>query len=180
MSRRDGTFEMQGRLIEFSEIKHGRPLRMLLEADGQIHSLKISKHIRLPDSPFFHPGAHVLVKGEQTWESPDEVKRKAFLIELIEGAIPDPAAPSTRAGALDCIRVCSRSNCWKNGGKQIYRALKEMAKEQIEGNVVIDTTKCLGHCDHPPALICLPAGRVHDHVQLQDIPEILGLDQPPA
>lgn len=171
---------MQGRLIEFSEIKHGRPLRMLLEADGQIHSLKISKHIRLPDSPFFHPGVHIRVKGEQTWESPDDVKRKAFLIELIEGAIPESGPAGARPVAPECIRVCSRSNCWKNGGKQIYRALKEMAKAQPAGSVTIDTTKCLGHCDHSPALICLPTGRVHDHVQLRDIPEILGLDQQPG
>ena len=70
------------------------------------------------------------------------------------------------------IRVCARKNCWRNGGKELYEALRDgIDKAGLADDVRLKRVDCLDHCKRGPNAAC--AGRNFHHCQPVDAARIL-------
>jgi (2Fe-2S) ferredoxin len=56
------------------------------------------------------------------------------------------------------VLICSKSHCWKQGGKDIYRQLsKTIEAAHWENEVKLCKTGCMGHCKAAPNVVIAPA-----------------------
>jgi len=99
------------------------------------------------------------------------------------GTAPIAPAP-TACAAPSVIRVCSKKNCWRNGGRELFEALyRQCAAAGHDGQIEIRQVGCLDRCKHAPNVdagdrsyshcSCSDAGaiiaRVVDHLPLRMI-----------
>lgn len=65
-----------------------------------------------------------------------------------------PGEDSRRKGCHTCpIRVCARKNCWRDGGRELYRELEHQIKDAGLGDIIkLKAVDCLDNCKHGPAV----------------------------
>jgi len=72
------------------------------------------------------------------------------------------------------VLVCAGSDCKKNGGKKIYKSLKELIRAAGLGTEVrVQACKCMGHCKKAPNVMAYPEGKVYSGVKPKDAEEVL-------
>jgi 2Fe-2S thioredoxin-like protein len=154
-------FEVEGEFRGFFRDMLGKH-RMALEANSGECYLKVPKRLRKTLCTALAPGqrivARVVVKLDR---KTGEERHIVAQIRLADGAL------------LSCpIRICVKKNCWRNGGKQLWHALKEdIAEAGLEEDVRLKAVNCLGHCERGPNAEC--AGRLFHHCTPSDAKKIL-------
>ena len=71
------------------------------------------------------------------------------------------------------VLVCSGSNCNIKGCQVITEALRlELLRLNLDKEVRLVETGCLGLCEHGPALVVYPEGVMYVHLTTEDIAEV--------
>lgn len=155
MSKKYSLFELEGTFLAFVETRDSLPRRMLLDCQGDHRTLKIGKNLRGSIGRQLTPGAQLRVMGEQKLDKDSGLlKQKAILIEVL-GHSRVPA----RQTSFGCIQVCTKSNCWKNGGKQLWKNLEAALEfHGLQDQVQLVETGCLKNCKNSPSCCFQPSG----------------------
>jgi hypothetical protein len=137
----DSRFELRGRFAGFFRDVFGKR-RMVLRVDGEELYLKVPKPWRRELEGRLRSGDTLVVAGSgRDGVSADRDRRVVTQIRL-EG----------EAACLACpIRVCAGKNCWRSGGRELWRELER----QIEDAGLADTVRlkavdCLDRCKRGP------------------------------
>ena len=124
--------------------------RMVLQ-QGECHRLlKVPRALRRRIIGKFRPGEPIRVAI--TEETDPETGAHKQIVSQVLPEIADVAArawPATTPSLV--VRVCSKKNCWRNGGRELFAALEcEAAAGGHAGNIEIRQVGCLDHCKHAP------------------------------
>lgn len=140
------SFELTGTFEGFARNEKGK-MRMQFRAEnGNLLSLKVPKEIRKSFADRLNVGMKIGVRGVEEFRFFGAPKRVVSWMRLL-------SAPTERRGACaKCpIRVCSKKNCWKSGGKELWNYLeKRIAEEGLEDVVELKAVGCLGNCKRAP------------------------------
>lgn len=73
-----------------------------------------------------------------------------------------------RGACAGCrIRVCTKANCWEQGGRDLWDLLERAVRERgLEEVVELKAVKCMGRCKRAPNLEC--RGRHFERCQAGD------------
>ncbi len=64
------------------------------------------------------------------------------------------------------ILVCKKSNCWKKGGRLAYEKLqKTLNQKDLEEQVSLKTTGCMGRCKKAPNVVVMPDKRKYTNFE---------------
>ena len=148
-------FELGGEFAGFVRTPEGKR-RMLLRAGDRELELKVPKDLRKRFADTLEVGTAIVVAGA--------VLRSGFgaASTLVVSHVKSlaPSAPKAEPCATCTIRVCTRKNCWRNGGEQLWSYLERRAEESGLSCVVkLKAVGCLGCCRRAPNLTC--AGKDH-------------------
>ena len=138
------TFELRGEFAGFIRTVQGKR-RMVLRTDQEDHLLKVPRDLRHHLASTLSPGSHIAVSGEEELdEGKSDPKRVVSKVQLL--------TPSGTAVPILCpIRVCTKKNCWRSGGKQLWHALEEsLARRGLADAVQLEAVDCLDDCDRAP------------------------------
>jgi hypothetical protein len=132
------TFELQGEFLGFFRDFLCKR-RMVLRIDGKEVFLKIPKALRHELEDVIHRGQSVVVTGSDSEDGRD-------------GRVVMQVRVAGEAACVACpIRVCAKKTCWRNGGKELFRALEQKIEEAGLGDSVkLKAVDCLDHCKHGP------------------------------
>src|SRR5688500_9957865 len=136
------SFEVTGTFEEFRRNENGK-LRMLMRVEsGDVLTMKVPKDVRTPFADPPRTGMKIAVRGVEERRIFGEPKRVVSWLRLLS------APAETQSACAKCpIRVCSKKNCWKNGGKQLWDYLENrIAEEGLEHAVELKVVGCLGNC----------------------------------
>lgn len=155
------TFQMEGRFRGFFRDVHGRH-RMAMLHDGEEIFLKVPKLLRKSMQASLADGATVTVSGIVEYDHKADCDR--------------PLVCRIEMGGNQClscpILVCTRKHCWNNGGREIWRHLKnEIAAAGMEDQVELKGVDCFGECKRGPNVKF--AGECHHHCTPREAEEIL-------
>jgi hypothetical protein len=89
------------------------------------------------------PGQRVIVRGTESTESEGgRDRRVVFQVSR---------AGEGQAAVVCPIRVCAKKNCWRSGGKELWRELeRRIADAGLEDTVKLKAVNCLDRCKHGP------------------------------
>jgi len=96
--------------------------------------------------------------------------------------LTDPGALARHREALvaagepsrDAIAVCGGTGCRAQGAMKVFEALQtEVEARGVDRRVNLRATGCHGFCERGPLLLLLPEGVLYQHVQVEDVPEIV-------
>ncbi len=150
-------FESAGEFRGFIENAKGKT-RMLLATPMEQLELKLPKEIRRIFEGKLALGQPLEVNGfEERDRFSGESKLVVKNLQIVGGLLPvNPGEQTT--GPLT-LRVCAKKNCWKSGGKELWKALEEEIEQAgLAGRVKLKAVNCLDHCKHAPNLAC---GEMH-------------------
>ncbi len=175
-------FQLEGDFVAFGKMKKGTPKSLLLRCDGMAYELKIAKGLRSGIRGLLQPGSRVRIHGREKCQydrsskkesQPSKVKRKAVAITpLKQGSEIETRQPE--AGRQVVVQVCTKANCWKRGGKQIWDRLKEIQAEQGSSeNISLQPVHCLDRCKKGPCLRCLPERHIHCQMDTKHLPDLV-------
>ena len=168
--RRKEAFELTGQFLRFEISKRGDAKRLLIDCDGRHERVKIGKTLRKALPALLQPGIPVTVTGvRKRRKGSTETRLKARSIKPISTA----AAFQTgyRKGS---IAICSKKNCWKRGGKDLWQTLKKaIVSRGLTDQIKVKRTGCLKNCKKCPCLVCLPDRAIHKRLKPVDAPAVL-------
>jgi hypothetical protein len=134
------TFEMRGEFRGFFRDLLGKR-RMVLRVAGEELYLKVPKELRQVIERRIMAGDEVVVHG--TEESGDR-RAKRLVSQVWLAAEPGVCA-------ICPIEVCTKKNCWRQGGKELWSELEHrLAKAGLQGLVELQGVDCLDRCKHAP------------------------------
>lgn len=139
------TFELQGKFGGFVRTLQGKR-RMRLQVDETELLLKVPKALREQLFQVLAPGQQVIVNGvEERGRFSDKMKR------VVTGVRSPDAAGESLNCITSSIRVCTKKNCWRAGGKELWEALEH----ELKINGLTDTLRlkgvdCLDNCKRGP------------------------------
>lgn len=141
----ESKFELKGVFEGLEKNAEGKR-RLRLRVEGKVLELKLPKELRKQYVDRLRPGAEILVGGLEQRRMFKEAKRVISRIWILSMPSAQPAA------CVKCpIRVCSKKNCWKSGGKQLWNYLENRIEEEGLGDIVeLRAVGCLKNCDNPP------------------------------
>jgi (2Fe-2S) ferredoxin len=138
------TFELRGEFAGFIRTIQGKR-RMVLHADHENWLLKVPKDLRHHLTTTLSPGSKIAVTGEEFFEEGhDGPKRVVSKVQFL--------TPSGETIPIHCpIRICTKKNCWRSGGKQLWQALEEsLVRRGLAESVQLEAVDCMDHCKHGP------------------------------
>jgi hypothetical protein len=143
-SSRPKTFELRGVFAGFIRTVHGKR-RMVLRTDQEDCFLKVPKDLRHHLASALSPGSQIAVSGdEELDDGKSDPKRVVSRVQLL-------TASGTAIPILCPIRVCTKKNCWRSGGKQLWHAFEEsLARRGLTDAVQLEGVDCLDDCDRAP------------------------------
>ena len=139
-------FELTGQFGGFVFNDAGKRRMVLRQGDG-VRLLKVPRLLRRSIIGKFRPGEtiQVAVTGERH-------PGTGALKEVVSQILSVAAHPSA---ATRVVRVCSKKNCWRQGGRELWEALeREAAAAGEAGNVEIRQVGCLDRCKQAPNADC--------------------------
>ncbi|KXS41233.1 MULTISPECIES: NADH-quinone oxidoreductase subunit NuoF [unclassified Candidatus Frackibacter] len=72
------------------------------------------------------------------------------------------------------ILVCTDQECVEKGAKEVERTLvKELKKFNLDNEIKVVDTGCLGPCEAGPLMVIYPEGVYYGNVQVEDVSEIV-------
>lgn len=137
-------FELHGEFAGFIRTLLGKK-RMVLRTEKDDCFLKVPKALRHRLTGALIPGSKIAVTGHQVVEEsgrgPKMVVSTVQLLTAAGTAVP-----------VGCpIRVCTKKNCWRSGGKELWHALETtLAERGLTGVVQLEEVDCLDHCKRAP------------------------------
>lgn len=136
-------FELHGQFAGFFRDFFGRR-RMVLKVAGEELYLKVPKPLRQELDGRLRTGQSVVVTGNEEADSKCGLGRDRRVVTTVqvEGEVACVTCP---------IRVCAKKNCWRDGGKELYRELERQIDEAGLGDrVKLKAVDCLDHCKRGP------------------------------
>lgn len=132
-----------------------------MRVEGAEVFLKVPKHLRKALKESLNPGEKLVASGNLDTVNGSE-RRVVWRVRVAGGA-----------ECVSCpIRVCARKNCWRNGGKELWKNLeRQIAAAELGGVVKLKAVDCLDECKHGPTAEC--AGRIHRRCAPHDAAQIL-------
>ncbi len=133
---------------------------MVLRVEGEEVYLRVTKALKKQFADTLMPGQEIVARGHESSDS-----REKRLVSQI--GIPG------QSGCLSCpIRVCVKKDCWRNGGKELWKTLET----RIETAGLADTVKlkavdCLDYCKQGPNMEY--GGQTYHHCTPRDADEIM-------
>ena len=155
-------FQIEGEFRGFFRNNISGKRRMAVRADAAELYLKVPKRLRETLRSALAPGQRIYIGGTLKFDRKTGKERRIVShVRVADGAL------------LTCpIRVCARKNCWRNGGKELYQALRDgIDKAGLADDVRLKRVDCLDHCKRGPNAAC--AGRNFHHCQPVDAAKIL-------
>lgn len=142
------TFELRGQFAGFFRTIFGKR-RMILRAGGEDHELKVPKELRRELAGALVPGVEIVVTG---FERPEDFTgRMRRVVSHIHFLTRPPVPPD--ACATCTIRVCTKKNCWKQGGRELWHTLEtRLAEQGLTDAVRLKAVDCLDNCKRAPNL----------------------------
>lgn len=115
---------------------------MVVRVEGEEMFLKIPKALRHELDGRLQPGEAVVVGGCTEEEHHGGRERRVVTTVRTAG----------EGACFTCpIRVCAKKNCWRSGGKELYRELERQIEEAGLGDTVrLKAVDCLDECKHGP------------------------------
>lgn len=141
-------------------------------------SRKLSKQVACK----LYPGARVTVRVLDHWDF-RKAQRKSFLqavesldctdwketVQQASGAsVPDigdgfrqEETDCSAACVRGCIRICTKKNCCRKGGRRLWCMLEEsLSRCGLQNAIALKPSGCLGQCKQGPCMMCLPGNKV--------------------
>ena len=121
--------------------------RMLLRLGEHACLLKVPRLLRRRLIGALRAGETVRVTGTES-RDPGTGRLKRVVSQVVPGA-PSSSSP---APAVACVvRVCSKKNCWRQGGRELWEALgRERDAQGLAGQVDLRQVGCLDRCKQAP------------------------------
>lgn len=166
MNRHASTaFELQGRFAGFFRDVFGKR-RMVLRVDGEEVYLKLPKALRKELDGALRAGQELIVSGADA-DAPG-------------GLLVSQVRVAGQSACVTCpIRICTKKNCWRNGGRELWSALEKKIEEAgLSDSVRLKAVGCLDHCKRGPNAEF--AGRDFHHCSPRTTDEILESFAEPA
>lgn len=138
-------FELLGEFAGFIRTIQGKR-RMLLRTSAGDVQLKLPRSLRHQLDGRMSLGTAILVCGLDPGDALDRTPRVVLRVRVSDAAANDPC--------FTCpIEVCAKKNCWKQGGRELWRALeRELAG--IDDAPALEAVHCLDRCKHAPNFDC--------------------------
>jgi hypothetical protein len=151
-------FRLQGEFAGFIRTTAGKKRLRLRTADGEM-LLKVERELRRELAGRLERGTTVEVAGVVRTELfTGETKRVVTQVNAVVAG----RAEIERGGPVCTIRVCAKKNCWKQGGREVFRHLeRELTARGWTENVRLKAVGCFDQCDHAPVLEC--GAHLHRH-----------------
>ena len=125
--------------------------RMLLRQGDHVWLLKVPRDLRRRIIGKFRAGESLRVAVTEERDAETGVLKQVVsrvLPAMVDGA---DIVLSAVAAAPVVVRVCSKKNCWRNGGRELWEALeRERLAAPHAGNIEIRQVGCLDRCKHAP------------------------------
>ena len=123
--------------------------RMLLRQGDDARLLKVPRILRRRIIGKFHPGEPLRVAVTEE-RDPETGVLKQVVSQVLPWTEEPAASALLMARSVPCVvRVCSKKNCWRNGGRELWEALEREAAGHT-GNVEIRQVGCLDRCKQAP------------------------------
>ena len=118
---------------------------MVLRTVDQELVLKVPRELRQELDGLLRPDATITVHGE---EVDDEDHRHRFVVSMIEIGAEHRRGPCV-------VRVCSKKNCWKQGGREMAHLIEtEIEAAGLDDAVRLKLSGCLDCCKYAPTIAC--------------------------
>ena len=115
---------------------------MILRVAEQDYLLKVPRLLRRRVIGTFRAGQSLRVAGhEERGGDGGSIKR---VVAQIVPAGTEIAPPPVQTAITCTIKVCAKKNCWRRGGQELFKALRQEAP----GGVEVKAVGCLDRCDH--------------------------------
>lgn len=134
-------FEMRGEFLGFFRDLFGKR-RMALRAEGEEVYLKVPRELRPVVEKRFRRGDEVVASG--TSEVDGRGRVRLTVEQLWRAGQPEVCAVCP-------IQVCTKKNCWRDGGRELWAELERgLAKAGLDGIVQLEGVNCLDRCKQAP------------------------------
>ncbi len=163
------SFQLEGQFVGFINKPNGQLKSLRLMLDGKELHIKLDKGLRGSLGSGLAAGDWVQVLGQQKFKGNfSEFKLKAFQVNRLSCSLEckDNKTPNTLGISSNqssgCpkkgkILLCNKSDCAKNGGKELYQELqKTICRLGLEKSVKIEKTSCQKRCKKAPNMILMP------------------------
>jgi hypothetical protein len=122
---------------------------MLLRQGAEEILLKVPKELRRLLDARLERGESIVVFGSEI------IEKRSGLPRLVVSKIQRGSAAGAGTLGNPClacpILVCTKKNCWRSGGKELFAALGNALLDRDLGAIVeVREIECLGHCDVAP------------------------------
>ena len=142
MSHQTSTvFELQGRFAGFLRDIFGKR-RMVLRVAGDERYLKVPKTLRKELEGTLRAGQELIVSGTDVLGEAD----------AHGGPVVSQVRVAGQAACVSCpIRICTKKNCWRDGGRELWTTLEKKIEEAGLGDRVrLKAVGCMDHCKRGP------------------------------
>ncbi|MGL5942190.1 MAG: (2Fe-2S) ferredoxin domain-containing protein [Waterburya sp.] len=163
------SFRLKGRLTKIHTQKSKIKYIKLATEQGK-YWLKIPKKLRTSISSL-STGCQLEVLGiSKKHPKTDKVKYKAQTVILIAPKQEPETTPTIKTKTVSLLPVlntevkskaqvliCQKSNCWKNGGKEVCQQLENsLGDRKLTKKIPIKKTGCLKKCKQAPNVVMMP------------------------
>lgn len=118
--------------------------RLVLRVGEQDYLLKVPRLLRRRVIGTFRAGQSLRVIGHEE-HGGDGGVTKRVVAQIVPAGV-EVAPPAVRPATACTIKVCAKKNCWRRGGQELFKALKQGAPDGVE----VKAVGCLDRCDHAP------------------------------
>jgi (2Fe-2S) ferredoxin len=180
------SFRLKGKLtkihIKKSKIKYIK----LATAQGK-YWLKIPKKLR-KNIASLSPGCQLEVAGtSKQHPKTGKVQYKAQTVIVIPPKLESETTPTIKTKTVSLLPVldttvkskaqvliCQKSNCWKNGGKEVCEELEGILSDRNLTEIVpIKKTGCLKQCKQAPAIVMMPDKAPYSQVKPKQVENLV-------
>lgn len=185
LSNSASLFNFTGKLVKTYNKKDQVRYIKLITEEGE-YWIKVAKKIR-KNLASLYIGCRLEVLGTfKQHPKTGEVKYKARTVILIPATEEDQTItpPSKLVSAsLDLkietkskakVLICTKSNCWKKGGKKVCQQLQSILSDRgLDQEVNIKKTGCLKKCKQAPTLVMLPDKARYSQVKPKHVADLI-------
>ena len=178
-------FMLMGQFLGFIVSKKHQPRALRLRWLEQEIVIQLAKYLRDDrELAMLLPGMQVQVWGTQKM-APEQSKLKLKARKLLRSSEnPDqmpaaresleitPQLAATNAPKPLKLKVCTKSDCMKRGGKAICKLL-DQAEQEWGSALQVQETGCMGKCKSGPHLVVMPDRVSYSRIKPQEVPAII-------
>jgi (2Fe-2S) ferredoxin len=173
-------FNFEGEFLGFSDSGHKYKYLRLKVATDELQ-IKVAKALRPFVKLSFRVGEKIRVSGvSKPSQKTHQLKLKALRIIPIEYAhvvLPEPQQSPPCQSKIK-VRVCQKSKCLKRGGKSLCESMQAALKDwDLQDQITIEPTGCLGRCSSAPNLMIQPGKKLHSGICIKTLPKFERLVQ---